>query len=345
MDHIDDDLISEAINETSRKKHAWIKWISVAACFLVVFVSISAIAPMLFDQKPPILDPEPNNDPIYPDPNSGEEGVLVKYYDYKINDGEFADYIGGEVISEGMIGKKIDTITVTGGWKNAVGEWLSTERLTADVYEIDGVPKEIKVALKFNDKGEALTTTHYYQIGIALPNYSKENPVRYLEQTPMGQANGWQDFGVSGEMRTIPVPIGSTYTYQMYAYYIRNDLRHLYSNEALPDSIYDLPEWLAYTETTKRIAFWYSMSGRLPEDITLTSTREIVSENREMSFIAAEYKVKVKLHGSTEREENWVIYFMEEDGVYSSFAVIANENFDFVKTYTESIVKSYQEKE
>ena len=160
MNHIDDDLISEAVNETTRKKSALIKWSAVAACFVVIIVSISLVGPMLFGKDDPIVDIG----------GTGEEGVLVKYYDYKINDGEFADYIGGEVISEGMIGKKIDTITVTGGWKNAAGEWLSTERLTADVYEIDGVPREIRVALKFKDKGEALTTTHYYQISMVLPN-------------------------------------------------------------------------------------------------------------------------------------------------------------------------------
>ncbi len=330
MNHIDDDLISEAVNETTRKKSTLIKWSAVAACFVVIIVSISIVGPMLFDKDDPIVDIG----------GTGEEGVLVKYYDYKINDGEFADYIGGEVISEGMIGNKIDTVTVTAGWKNDVGKWLSTETLSADVYEIEGVPKEIKVALKFKDKGEALTTTHYYQISMVLPNYSEENPVRYLESTNMGPANGWQDFGISGEIRTITVPLGSTYIYQMYSYYIRNDLSHLYPNQALPTSLDELPEWLAYTETTERIMFWYSMSLRLPTSISLTKTSEIISENGDMRFISAEYQIF-----SNEKTENCVIYFMEKDGVYSAFAVFANENFDFVKTYTESIVKSYQEKE
>ena len=63
-----------------------------------------------------------------------------------------------------------------------------------------------------------------------------------------------------------------------------------------------------------------------------------------MRFIKAEYKVLIK-DGPNEKEENWVIYFMEEDCVYSAYAVIANENFDFVKSYSETIVKSYQTKQ
>jgi hypothetical protein len=43
--------------------------------------------------------------------------------------------------------------------------------------------------------------------------------------------------------------------------------------------------------------------------------------------------------------EDWVIYFMEEDGIYHAYSVVAYENFDFVKSYTETIVKSYKIKQ
>ena len=86
------------------------------------------------------------------------------------------------------------------------------------------------------------------------------------------------------------------------------------------------------------------MGLRIPVNITVKATTEITSENGVMQFIKAEYKVHIK-DGSNEKEENWVIYFMEEDGVYSAYAVLANENFDFVKSYSESIVKSYQKKQ
>ena len=160
----------------------------------------------------------------------------------------------------------------------------------------------------------------------------------------MGKSNGWQDFGLNGEIRTITVPVGSSYVYQMYSYYIRNDLKHIYWNEDLPDTLEKLPEWLSDSESAGRRTFWYSMGLRIPVDITVEATSEITSENGIIKFLKAEYTVQIK-DGLNEKEEHWVIYFMEEDGVYSAYAVLANENFDFVKSYSESIVKSYQNKQ
>ena len=91
-----------------------------------------------------------------------EEGKLEKYYDYGINSGAFATYISGKVIDAEKIGAKLESVTVTGGWKNEAGEWISTEAINADVYAIEGVPSDVAVALKFVDQGEAVTTTHYY---------------------------------------------------------------------------------------------------------------------------------------------------------------------------------------
>lgn len=93
-----------------------------------------------------------------------EEGKLKKYYDYGINSGAFATYISGKVIDAEKIGAKLESVTVTGGWKNEAGEWISTEALNADVYAIEGVSSDVAVALKFVDQGEAVTTIHYYVI-------------------------------------------------------------------------------------------------------------------------------------------------------------------------------------
>ena len=93
-----------------------------------------------------------------------EEGKLEKYYDYGINSGAFATYISGQVIDAEKIGAKIESVTVTGGWKNEAGEWISTEALNAEVYAIEGVSSDVAVALRFVDQGEAVTTTHYYVI-------------------------------------------------------------------------------------------------------------------------------------------------------------------------------------
>ena len=337
INHIDDELVSGALSTRTAKKNAWLKWASVAACFVIFLVAVAAVALNLLDAQNPITQ---------------TDKYTEKYYDYWIDAGEFAEYIGGKVVSEDKIGSKISDVSVTAGWKNGAGEWLSMENLNAEVYEIEGVERDVSVALKFIDKGEALTTTHYYEIkhpnaeynGMKLPDYKAENPVRYLEEGDMGRSNGWQDFGPVGEIRTITVPIGSTYIYQMYSYYIRNDLTHLYSNWTLPSSLEELPEWLADTEAVGRKSFWYSMGYRLPANIAVENVTEITSEDGNINFIAAEYKIQLR-DGENEKEESWIIYFMQEYGVYSAYAVVAHENFDFVKSYSESIVKSYQIKQ
>ncbi len=336
---LDDALIVEASREKKVKRRAWLKWGSIAACLAVMLMAVAIVVPMMLDG-----DGLP--------PSGGGEIMLEKYYDYRINGGAFASYIGGNVIAEDRVGGKIEDVSVTAGWRNAAHQWLSVETLNAEIYAIEGVERNVAVALKFIDKGEAVTTTHYYVIlhpnaeynGTLFPDYKTENPVRYLEESTLGKSNGWQDFGTVGEIRTVTVPIGSTYVYQMYAYYLRNDLSHIYPKEALPETLAELPAWLTDTLTAGRRSFWYSMGGRLPERITLEATTAVTSENGAATFIRAEYKVHIN-NGSDERVEDWVIYLMEENGVYSAYAVVANENFEFVRSYTESIVKSYREKQ
>ena len=335
--YIDDDLIESAVCSQARRKAVVIKWSAVAACLIMALAAILTLPHML-----------KGNPPLPPD----DLTVTEKYYDYGIKDGAFADYIGGEIIAEERIGNKIEDVIVTAGWKNIDGEWISVKELKAEVYEIEGVKRDIGAALKFIDETDEVSTSDYYEImhpdaeynGMVFPDYNKENPVRYLEEGDMGKYNGWQDFGANGEIQTITVPYASTYIYQMYSYYIRNDFRHIYAEEVLPDKLEDLPAWLADVTAKGRKSFWYSMGLRLPETVTMVTTSEIILEDGNMKFTKAEYKVHVK-NGATEKEEDWVIYFMEEDGIYHAYAVIANENFSFVKSYTESIVKSYKTKQ
>lgn len=96
--------------------------------------------------------------------NARPELSLERRYVYNIEQGEFRSYIGGRVISEERIGRKIGDVIVAAGWRNSVGQRLNLEKLRGEVYQIDGVSSNIAVALRFIDKGEALTTTHFYVI-------------------------------------------------------------------------------------------------------------------------------------------------------------------------------------
>ena len=153
---VDDDIVSGAVRAKKEKKNNWLKWGSIAACFVVMLAAMLAIMPMLFEDDSPVVPPDngPSNEYQY------ESG-----YFYQINEGAYSTYVGGKVITEDKIGNKIADVNLTAGWKDDKGEWKSeTEALRGEVYAINGVSNDVAVALKFIDKGEAVTTTHYYVI-------------------------------------------------------------------------------------------------------------------------------------------------------------------------------------
>ena len=148
--NIDDGLISDANRVKTVKKNTWLKWGSVAACFAVMLMAIVAIVPAMLGGDDPVID---------------DELFYEKGYVYNVDEGVYSTYVGGKVIAEDKIGNKIADVSVTAGWKNDAGEWTSeTEKLRGKVYAINGVSNDVAVALKFIDKGEAVTTTHYYVI-------------------------------------------------------------------------------------------------------------------------------------------------------------------------------------
>ncbi len=94
-----------------------------------------------------------------------DETAPAENYVYKVDEGQFSAYIGGKVIAEDKTGDKIADVSLTAGWKYANdSKWLSQEKLRGEIYAIKGIENDVAVALKFIDKGEALTTTHYYVI-------------------------------------------------------------------------------------------------------------------------------------------------------------------------------------
>lgn len=148
---INENHVNEARLEKKGKKNVWLKWGSLAACFAVMLMAGIVAMPMLF-----------NNENITPPINN--EYKYEKGYFYNVDEGAFSTYIGGKVITADKIGDKLSDVFVTAGWKNDVGEWTSSEKLRGEIYSITGVSNDVAVALKFLDKGEAVTTIHYYVI-------------------------------------------------------------------------------------------------------------------------------------------------------------------------------------
>ena len=148
---INENYVNEAHMTARKSRPGWLRWGAMAACLALVVMAATVAMPTMFN----------NTDTP---PTVGTESKYERGYFYHIDEGAFSTYVGGKVIAEEKLGGKIDDVSVTAGWRNEAGEWLSNENLRGEIYLIDGVSSDVAVALKFLDKGEAVTTTHYYVI-------------------------------------------------------------------------------------------------------------------------------------------------------------------------------------
>ena len=182
LSQVDDDIVSGAACEKKAKKNNWLKRGSVAACFVVMLAAMLTVMPMLLEDDSPVAPPD--NGSVG---NEGEgEFQLESYYDFEINSDIFTAYFRGKVIGAEKVASKLESVTVTGGWKNEAGEWISTETLNAELYEITGIKSGIAVALKFIDQGEGATTSHYYVM--MNPNADLRDVEEYMRD-PIGPNN------------------------------------------------------------------------------------------------------------------------------------------------------------
>ena len=159
ISYIDDDFISGTTRAKVVKQNAWLKLGAIAACFAVIVLAAMVAIPMMLggdDSASPI------DNSTFP---SNNEYVYAEKYFYSVDEGIYSTYVGGKVIAEDKIGNQIADVSISAGWKNNAGEWISEiEKLRGEVYAINGVSDDVAVALKFIDQGEAVTTTHYYVI-------------------------------------------------------------------------------------------------------------------------------------------------------------------------------------
>ena len=158
------------------------------------------LPPASTGEKPPFstakpLPPASNSEVVPPAPfstvySTGGEAAYVVHYVYHVVGGDYASYVGGKVIEGSKLSQKLQEVSVLGGWKvGGYEQWLSQETLRAEVYEIEGIDKEIAVALRFLDQGEALTTTHYYVILNPLADWSsmEEYVIRFEDSISSGE--------------------------------------------------------------------------------------------------------------------------------------------------------------
>ncbi len=175
---------------------------------------------------------------------------------------------------------------------------------------------------------------------LSLPDYKAENPVRYLSTDASGfPCDGWQDFGLSGEICTVTVPQQMSYTYQMYSWFVRNGIESLYPGQVLPTDPAELADWLGEFWLDVRNGIWYSMLGEKPASAWLDSA-DILTTDSGIEICRAKYTLT--LNGG--ESQDWLLYLMCEDGSASALGIRINENAETVTALADAIIGSYKAK-
>lgn len=114
---------------------------------------------------------------------STTEPFLVKQYVYSVSAPEYASYLSGKVIDGSRVGARIGDATASAGWRYADGSMPVIETLRCELFEIKGIDRSVAVCVRFIDKGEALTTDHYY--ALCNPNAGLSSVSEFLIPTTL----------------------------------------------------------------------------------------------------------------------------------------------------------------
>ena len=151
----------------------WIKWCAISAAVLMLIAGLSMLPGWLRQNRGPIaistslhIEARPTAAELAtaaPCTTVSGDAWLEKEYRTRIEDSVYQSYQATQFCEAQYVGDLLGTVTVEAGWQNGAGEYLGQpEQLKAQVYSLKPVRPEIAVCLKFLDKGEALTTEHYY---------------------------------------------------------------------------------------------------------------------------------------------------------------------------------------
>jgi len=164
------------------------------------------------------------------------------------------------------------------------------------------------------------------------PSIADANPIRYREQTAFGPADGWQNFGRNGEIRTVIQPLGSTVVYSLYSYFIRNGFD--VPTGELPSDASALASRLTEKDENGKRPLWESM-GASPDSVSLTASSPLYGAFP--LICRAEYTLT-----EDSKQTQWIVYLLTEEEMCSAFAVRVNSSYDTVLAFADSIAGSYR---
>ena len=152
--NLPEDLVNGAVTyKRTSKKKAFIKWGSIAACFMVMVVATALIVPMFFGGEPISIG---GIDRDYKGVISGSEGDIEfpweykltyeKYYTVKYNGNDYRTR--ARAINESLLGEILGTCTAQG--VDSYTDKTYTE--TFDVRKINGVSEEKMIAVGMDNE-------------------------------------------------------------------------------------------------------------------------------------------------------------------------------------------------
>ena len=152
--NLPEDLVSGAVTyKRTSKKKAFIKWGSIAACFMVMVVATALIVPMFFGGEPISIG---GIDRDYKGVISGSEGDIEfpweykltyeKYYTVKYNGNDYRTR--ARAINESLLGEILGTCTAQG--VDSYTDKTYTE--TFNVRKINGVSEEKMIAVGMDNE-------------------------------------------------------------------------------------------------------------------------------------------------------------------------------------------------
>ena len=152
--NLPEDLVSDAVTyKRTNKKKAFIKWGSIAACFMVMVMATALIVPMFLGGDPISIG---GIDRDYKGTISGSEGDIEFPWEYKLTYEKFytVKYNGNDyrtrtrAINESLLGEVLGTCTAQG--VDSYTDKTYTE--TFNVRKINGVSEERMIAVEMDNE-------------------------------------------------------------------------------------------------------------------------------------------------------------------------------------------------
>lgn len=164
LSEINDIYLEKAENyHAAPKKHLSWRWTALAASLALVITCTALLSPQFGNDIWETKSPE--NSISWDEQNKTYANQAVwseRAFTLSMTE-KYKSYVSKRVIDEEYVGDKIDEIEIKAFWFHALDQTeTDITYIKGDVYEIKGVSPDAAVCVRYTEKTDFLTTTHYY---------------------------------------------------------------------------------------------------------------------------------------------------------------------------------------